>query len=332
MRPILACLLVGLAVPAPAEAQLAPLPQLLTPRSFAALPAARPDQVVRYGEAEVQQAELFLPRVDPAAPDALRPVVVLIHGGCWISTTAGREQMRAAAGAFLDKGLAVWNIGYRRVDEPGGGYPGTFEDVAKAIDLLREQATEHKLDLSRVVFFGHSAGGHLALWAAGRPRLPADSPLKTADPLRPRAVISVGGLGDLKGYGDQICGPDTLARLIGTAAPPAAAPTPAEGSPTPGGDAPISAEGSPPPAPRTNPFSDTSPAELLPLGVPIVMLHGIYDPLTYPAIGLSFAAQARKAGDKAEIQLAPNAGHFEVIVPGTAAFAQALAAVERFTK
>ena len=79
-------------------------------------------------------------------------------------------------------------------------------------------------------------------------------------------------------------------------------------------------------------FADTSPDRLAPVGSPAVMLHGVFDGVAYPAIGLSFAQDARKAGDRVDIQIAPVAGHFEVIAPGTAAFAQGLAAVERFAR
>ncbi|MFN3370334.1 MAG: alpha/beta hydrolase [Sphingomonadaceae bacterium] len=288
---------------APASAQLKPaeLPRLMTARSVQSLPAAAPAETIRYGEGESQVVELFLPR-GAAAGDPL-PVVVMVHGGCWQKAVAGRELIRPAAGAFVERGYAVWSVGYRRIDEEGGGYPGTFADVGQAIDLLRSEAAQRNLDPARVVFWGHSAGAHLALWAAGRHRLPASSPLRAENPLRPRGVVSVGGLASLKDWEREIrlvCGDDTVPRL----AP---------------GDGPER-------------FSDTSPDLLLPLGVPLVLLHGVYDAVAYPAMGLRFAQAARAAGDRAEVQPAPVAGHFEPIAPGTPAFAQALAAVEAFAR
>ncbi len=313
MKVAVAALSLLLAVPAGVQAQSPsqpPLPTLLGPRSVLAVPAARPDQTFSYGEAEDQQAELFLPTdkggaAKGDATKALRPVIVTIHGGCWRNDLPGREQMRAAAAAFLEKGWAVWNIGYRRIGEEGGGYPGTFQDVARAIDLLRDHADANRLDLSHVVFFGHSAGGHLALWAAGRSRLP-DGPLKTGDPLKPAGVVAVGGFGDLKTFAADInlqCGDDTVAKLTGADLPE-----------------------------RPDPFADTSPAALLPTGVPVILLHGVYDSVAFPYVALTHTIAARKAGDRAEVQIAPQAGHFEVIVPGTAAFSQAVAAIERFTR
>lgn len=297
--PLAAALLAA----APAGAQLKPaeLPRLMTARSVLSLPAAAPTETLRYGEADSQVVELFLPR-GATDKDPL-PVVVMIHGGCWQQSVAGRELIRPAAGAFLERGFAVWSVGYRRIDEEGGGYPGTFADVGRAIDLLRDEAGARNLDMSRVVFWGHSAGAHLALWAAGRHRLPAGSPLRTDNPLRPRGVVAVGGLGSLKEWEGMIrlvCGDETVPRL----AP---------------GDAPSR-------------FADTSPDELLPSAVPVVMVHGVYDHVAPPAMGLSYAQAARRAGDRADVQPAPVAGHFEPIAPGTPAFAQAAAAVEALAR
>lgn len=301
-RAALAVTLLLAATPLAAQQKLPDLPRLMTPRSVSSLPAAAPDETIAYGEAPSQKVEYFRPRANAGTPDAPHPVVVLLHGGCWLQALAGPEQVRAAAGAFVDKGYAVWSVGYRRIDEEGGGYPGTYQDVGKAIDLLVEQAATRKLDMGRVVFFGHSAGGHLALWAAGRGKIPAGSPLATEKPLKPRGVVAVGGIGSLKNWEreiNQLCGPETVAKLA-----------PGEGDTR---------------------FQDTSPDMLLPTGTRIVMLHGVFDPAAYPAVGLDFAQQARKAGDLAEIQIAPVSGHFEVIAPGTPAFSQALAAVERLS-
>lgn len=310
-RPLMVCALI-LSAPLLAQSGKTPeLPRLMNPRSVMSLPAAAPSETIAYGDAPSQKIEIFLPPPNAENPDALRPVVVLVHGGCWQQKVAGIELVRAAAGAFLEKGFAVWSITYRRVDEEGGGYPDTFEDVGKAIDTLRDHAEAKKLDLNRVVLWGHSAGGHLALWAAGRHKLPADSPLRTDNPVRPRGVVSVGGFGSLQKWENEIrliCGADTVPKLA-----PA---TTADG------------------ADRTadQRFADTSPDRLLPTGVPAVMLHGVFDYVAFPAMGLDHAQDGRKAGDRVDIQIAPVAGHFEVIAPGTAAFAQGLAAVERFAK
>ena len=75
------------------------------------------------------------------------------------------------ADALRTEGIATWNIEYRRLGEPGSGWPGTYLDVGQAIDHVRKIAGQHHLDLNRVVVVGHSAGGHLAMWAAARSRL-----------------------------------------------------------------------------------------------------------------------------------------------------------------
>jgi acetyl esterase/lipase len=139
---------------------------------------------------------------------------------------------------------------------------------------------------------GHSAGGHLALWAASRGRIAAGSPLHIANPLPLRAAISMAGIGDLKGQGRVFalpCGDDTLDRLIDTAH-------------------------------RQDPYADTSPAALLPPAARVVMVHGVFDSVMPPYTGLAFAEQVRKAGGHAEVVTLAEAGHFDVVIPTTAAW------------
>src|SRR3546814_15180292 len=116
------------------------------------------------------------------------------------------------------RGIAVWNIDYRGVDRPGGGYPGTFLDAAAAADALAANASRYNLDTSPLVATGHSAGGHLALWLAGRPRLPEDSPLRNGSPIKIDAVVSLGALPDpvdaARPPGDG-CSPDIVDTLRG---------------------------------------------------------------------------------------------------------------------
>jgi acetyl esterase/lipase len=284
-----------------ADAQVAvKLPSTMSVKGVQALPAAEPAETLRTGDAPSQIVELFLPR---ERGEATLPVVVMIHGGCWQKNVAGPELMRPAAGALVAKGFAVWSVGYRRADEEGGGYPGTYRDVAAAIDLLAAEAEARKLDLRRVAFYGHSAGGHLALWGAYRAKLPKESPLAAEASLKPRGVVAVGALANLKDDAwviKGICGIDPAQSLVNPEA--------------------------------ADPYADTSPAAMIAADVPVVMLHGVYDGIAFPELGLSFAHAVRRAGGGAEVVLAPNAGHFEVIAPGTRAFEQAAAALERFTK
>jgi acetyl esterase/lipase len=256
--------------------------------AYMSQPRHAADEVVRYGPAPAQVAELFLPKTK----NGPHPVVVLLHGGCFLKKYEGFAQTSAIAADLAGRGYAVWNVEYRKLGEAGAGYPGTFQDVATAIDLLREEAPRHDLDLSRVVAIGHSAGGHLALWAASRGRIPRASPLYVADPLKIGAVISLAGIGDLERQGKVFampCGDDTIDRLVGS----------------PG---------------RKQPFADTSPAELLPSGAKVVMVHGVFDPVMPPYTGRDYAAMVRKAGGRADVETIAGAAHFDLVIPTTAAW------------
>jgi acetyl esterase/lipase len=258
-----------------------------------------PDQTVRYGSAPSQVAELFLRKAKGP-----HPVVVLLHGGCFLKQYEGFAQTSSLAADLAGRGYAVWNVEYRKLGEAGAGYPGTFEDVATAVDRLRAEAPTYGLDLRRVVAVGHSAGGHLALWAASRGKLPTTSPLYAPSPLKIGAVISLAGIGDLKGQAGAWagpCGADTLDRLLDTAH-------------------------------RKAPYVDTSPAELLPSGVKVVMVHGEFDPVMPPYTGRDYVAKARAAGDAAELVILPGAAHFDPVIPTTAAWKAVAAILDREMK
>ncbi|MGX5715842.1 alpha/beta hydrolase [Arthrobacter sp. MAHUQ-56] len=120
-----------------------------------------------YGEDPSQWGELFLPDLSPGGKH--RGVVVVIHGGYWRSQY-GAELGEPLAQDLAEHGIAAWNLEYRRAGN-GGGWPGTFQDILAGIDKLTVLAEPHSLDLSKVVALGHSAGGHLAVWAAGRGRV-----------------------------------------------------------------------------------------------------------------------------------------------------------------
>ena len=140
---------------------------LMSPQDLQALPAEVPDHRVHYGKDSSQYGELRLPK-----GKGPHPVVVLIHGGCFKAAYATPRDLAPMGDALKVDGIATWNIEYRRLGQPGGGWPGTYLDAGHAVDELRGLAGRHSLDLGRVVLLGHSAGGHLAMWAAARPRVP----------------------------------------------------------------------------------------------------------------------------------------------------------------
>ena len=248
----------------------------------------KPDATISYGSDDLQVGDLWLP-----ADARHAPVVLMIHGGCWTTSIADRRLMDWVADDLRQHGIAVWNIDYRGVDRAGGGYPGTFADVAKAADALPAIALKYGLDARRMVAVGHSAGGHLALWLAGRRALPAASPLRTADPLRLDSVISLGGLPDLEATAaspDNGCGTQVVGQLVGTD--------------------------------RADPYADTSVPRLFPLRVRQYLVNGREDHIIPYRLATDYVAKARKAGDPVELHTIANTGHVELITPETPAWAE----------
>lgn len=306
MRPVLSLTCALLAVSACAHEPPLPDPvETRTPITFSqllAMPRQAADRRIPYGSDALQFGDLWLPR-----SAGRHPVIVLIHGGCWRADLPGTELMDYMAADLRDRGYAVWNIEYRRIGHAGGGYPGTFLDVAAALDHLRRLAPEHGLDLRRVAVSGHSAGGHLALWAAGRDRIAASSPLSAAQPLDLRGVVSLAGIADLTAYrerGPDACGgPSTIDGLVGAAG--------AEGRDV---------------------YADTSPPALLPLGDRQIVISGALDHIVPPAFGDAYAAAAAGRGDRADSVVLMGAGHFELIDPTSASWSRVVRAYDELLK
>ena len=245
-------------------------------RDYAA-PGPLPVLTYEYGAAGSQSLELRVPR--SAGP---HPVVVLVHGGFWRRPWRA-DLMNALAVDLALRGAATWNLEYRRLEISGGGWPGTFEDVAAGLDTLASVAGGHALDISRVVTIGHSAGGQLALWlcAAGRDGMPGALPR-----VRPVGAVSLAGIVDLPAAARQHLGGDAAQALLG-------------------GD----------PEQQPERYRLASPSSLLPLGVPQLLVHGDLDEAVPPVLSQDYAAAARTAGDEVELLRLPGVAHAALIDP-----------------
>ena len=263
---------------------------------YMALSGPAPTAHVAYGDAPSQYAELFLPQGKGPFP-----VAVLVHGGCWTREFGGITQLRNMAGALAQHGIASWNVEYRRVDEAGGGYPGTYQDMNAAMATLEHEARRYPLDLKRLVAVGHSAGGQLVQWLGARGRIPATSPLFRADALPVRAIVSLGGLADLRREQDVIkssCDRD-IVDLTGT-----------------------------PSAARPDVFADTNAGDLLPNGSRTTLVTGELDTISPPRVAHDFAARARAAGDQAKVVILPGASHYDEVAATSSSWPLVLKEIE----
>lgn len=258
---------------------------LITVEEYINFPVVPADVRLTYGTDENHFIDLFLPE---AASDK-RPVILLIHGGCW-RAQYGLGQMGHFARTMSQHGIVVANIEYRRIGN-GGGWPNTFLDVGAAADFLKTIATEYKLDLTNITAVGHSAGGHLVLWTAIRDQINPLSVLHTANPLPIKAVVSLAGVADLvEGDAREIC-QSAIAELM-------------DGKP----------------ADVAENYLAGSPRNYLPLGKPHTHIVGEHD-MIVPADYISQYVQAAQAtGDAATLIVEPDAAHFEIVAPISAAW------------
>jgi acetyl esterase/lipase len=223
-------------------------------------------------------------------------LAVLIHGGFWRARYGLRLEDLLVAD-LPRRGWAVWNLEYRRLGmRSGGGWPATFEDVAAGIDHLG--TLDEPLDLSRVVGIGHSAGGHLALWAAARRGLPAGAP--GAEPsVRLSAAVSQGGVVDLREAARLGLSRHAAEELLGG-----------------------------PPTKWPQRYDLASPIERLPLRVPQLLVHGDADDEVPIGIARAYAERAAYADDPCELVEIAGGGHEEHLDPGSRAWAAVVAWLE----
>ncbi len=243
-------------------------------------PAPAADARIPYGDSPHQFGDLRLP--SGAGP---HPVVVVVHGGFWRAKYS-LEHVGHLCADLTQRGYATWSLEYRRVGHPGGGWPGTLEDVARGTDFLRTLAGTHQLDLGRVVALGHSAGGHLAAWLGARARLTPGGVLYREDSLRPRGVVALAGVVDLEEAFARRLGAGIVEDFLG---------------------------GTPAQVPER--YREASPAALQPLGVPQVLVHGTEDEDVPVALSERYCERGQALGDPVRLVRLPGAGHFEVIDP-----------------
>ncbi|WP_406717890.1 alpha/beta hydrolase [Streptomyces althioticus] len=258
-------------------------------------PPVDPDTTASYGDDPDHVIDFWTPR----GGSGPAPVVVVLHGGAW-RAPYDRRHISPFAAFLAHRGFAVASFEYRRGatqtdggDPVAGRWPDTFDDVAAAVDALPALIREHLPagDPRRVVLTGHSAGGHLALWAAARHVLPAGSPWRTDAPAPLRGVVALAPVADFE-VADKlgVCGGATRELL--------------------GGDDHFA---------ERRPHAD--PALLLPTGIATTLVQGGADIDVPPAVAESYADAAAKAGEVVGITLLPDVGHFPLIDPAADACA-----------
>lgn len=239
--------------------------------------------LISYGDAALQFGELRLPVTANNEP---LPLVIIIHGGCWVTAFADYRFMDDFSAAITELGYATWNIEYRAIGT-GGEWPVIFQDVSKAIDYVETLAQSYAIDATKVAVIGHSAGGHLALWAASRHQIPSNSLLYKSNPLSIKGVISLAGISNV--LGTNSC--NTLANdVIGL---------------------PITEF-------NNNLFSrlhETSPLQMLPTTSTTILISGSNDTIVPPSMGEAYFINAIEAADDSSHTILQGFDHFDLIDP-----------------
>ena len=251
-----------------------------------ALEYSAPNEVVPYGAGEYQFAEYWHPGTSEPA------LVILIHGGCW-SNEYGLDHIRALASKLKGSGYAVWSTEYRRVGDVGGGWPGTFEDIADSLNYTDKLSN---INQHAKFVMGHSAGGHLALWVAAAGHLPLESPLGKRIETQIQGAIGLAPIADLAAYslGDNSCEVVTEKLMGGSAIDLAER------------------------------YALGSPSALLP-SIDSILIHGEGDTI----VNISQSQRYAASSSRASIIPLKGLGHFDMINPEGPVFDRIIEALVR---
>ncbi len=234
-------------------------------------------------------SDLYLPAGTQAFNSI--PLVVLIHGGGWQSTM-GAGIFDGLARELTRRGMAVYNIEYRRMGS-GGGWPTTFDDVARAMDYVAEMALQYpQLAIDDALVVGHSAGAQLAVWAGTRQDLRGDE-VGSRPRFRPTRVISLAGPLDMVYAADH--GDKRIVAVLG---------------------------GRPGEVPKR--YASVDPIQNLDPAVPVIAIHGTLDTVVAPANSQRYVNALRKRGGRASLELLPGENHTSIVSTHSPSFRRVL--------
>jgi acetyl esterase/lipase len=267
---------------------------------------------ISYGPDPLQYGELSLP-----FGEGPFPVATLLHGGCWRSSERMIENYRVMSKAMTEHGIATWNLQYRGATNPGGGWPGTWQDLGNGFDALKEIAENYPVDLQQAVVVGHSSGGHFGAWLAMRSQLPPHSEIYVEPQVNPIALVMTDAyinplmIDSIGETGELYCGEPLLENLVGG-----------------------------PVADNIDNFLQISPLEWLPWGIPQEYVVSTYRyPVSLPRVLAQgktsmrtppdYPALAVIAGDEINVRLISNESHGAFYREGSRGYNATISAVLR---
>lgn len=253
---------------------------------------------VYYGNDSLQYGDIRIPQGSTSAP-----LIVVVHGGAWLKEYT-LDYMNPFCKALTKAGFITWNLEYRRIGDEGGGYPGTFTDIASAMDCIPTLTTlEHlkgRIDFNAIILLGHSAGGHLAVWAGSRSHIPQNHILGAANPLPIRGVVSLAGVLDLQEAFESGLAEGAVRQLLAPYAPDALYPV-------------------------------VSPFAMVPADVPVMIIHGIDDMEVPLSASKAYAQKVRALNGAITCTTVHNTDHFSLTDPYGPAWKEILHAVTTLT-